>query len=101
MDFGFDRSIGISYALNAELWAIYDGLKLAWNNGFVTLQVRSDCSKISRETNMPTDSLAKQVSPDQFGILLYDQPSCRIIGLLSRDTDAPLTVKLEIANSCF
>ncbi|KAL4285019.1 hypothetical protein GQ457_16G017490 [Hibiscus cannabinus] len=41
LDFG--RNIGFMDALNAELCAIHDGLKLAWNNGFLNLQVRSDC----------------------------------------------------------
>ncbi|KAL4333649.1 hypothetical protein GQ457_07G011020 [Hibiscus cannabinus] len=41
---GYGRSIGFSDALSSELWAIHDGLALAWNNGFHNLQVRSDCS---------------------------------------------------------
>ncbi|KAK8689964.1 hypothetical protein V6N13_088670 [Hibiscus sabdariffa] len=43
---GFGRSIGLSDALTAELWAIHDGLELVWNNSFLNLQVRSDCSMI-------------------------------------------------------
>ncbi|KAK9032483.1 hypothetical protein V6N11_056745 [Hibiscus sabdariffa] len=54
---GFCRNIGFSDALTAELWAIHDGLELAWNNGFFTLQVRSDCSMvISLITNPNTTS---------------------------------------------
>ncbi|KAK8521567.1 hypothetical protein V6N12_031461 [Hibiscus sabdariffa] len=49
---GYGRSIGFSDALTSELWAIHDGLVLAWNNGFRKLQVRSDCTMaISLITN--------------------------------------------------
>ncbi|KAL4278329.1 hypothetical protein GQ457_03G040370 [Hibiscus cannabinus] len=41
---GYGRSIGFSDALSSELWAIHDGLALAWSSGFHNLQVRSDCS---------------------------------------------------------
>ncbi|KAK8579890.1 hypothetical protein V6N12_070193 [Hibiscus sabdariffa] len=117
---GFGRSIGFLDALTVKLWAIHDGLELAWNNGFLNLQVRSECSMaislimnpnaaasshalvraianlcrrawsleftwIPRETNRPVDSLAKQVPPDQFDLLMFNQPSCYINGLLYRN----------------
>ncbi|KAK9029784.1 hypothetical protein V6N11_026886 [Hibiscus sabdariffa] len=40
---GFSKTLGHSDALRAELWAIYDGLKLAWDCGFRRLLVQSDC----------------------------------------------------------
>ncbi|KAK9039463.1 hypothetical protein V6N11_014663 [Hibiscus sabdariffa] len=40
---GFGRVIGITDALHAELWAIYEGLCIAWQNGFELLQIQSDC----------------------------------------------------------
>ncbi|KAK8626083.1 hypothetical protein V6N13_133735 [Hibiscus sabdariffa] len=42
---GFGRGIGIADAFTAELWAIYDGLLLAWQLGLDLVQVQSDCSK--------------------------------------------------------
>ncbi|KAK9005829.1 hypothetical protein V6N11_043249 [Hibiscus sabdariffa] len=40
---GFYRSIGIASTFNTELWAIYTGLQLAWDNGFQKVQIQSDC----------------------------------------------------------
>ncbi|KAK9037899.1 hypothetical protein V6N11_022798 [Hibiscus sabdariffa] len=49
---GYGRNIGFSDALTVELWAIHDGLELAWNNDFLNLQVRSDYAMtISLVTN--------------------------------------------------
>ncbi|KAL4319869.1 hypothetical protein GQ457_18G005670 [Hibiscus cannabinus] len=42
---GFGRSVGITDAFSTELWAIYEGLLLAWKMGFEFVQVQSDCSK--------------------------------------------------------
>ncbi|KAL4284474.1 hypothetical protein GQ457_16G015800 [Hibiscus cannabinus] len=42
---GYGRCIGITDPLTAELWAIHDGLILAWELGFELLQVQSDCAK--------------------------------------------------------
>ncbi|KAK9032449.1 hypothetical protein V6N11_056713 [Hibiscus sabdariffa] len=42
---GYGRCIGIADPLTAELWAIHDGLILAWDLGFEMLQVQSDCAK--------------------------------------------------------
>ncbi|KAK8484624.1 hypothetical protein V6N13_093286 [Hibiscus sabdariffa] len=42
---GYGRSIGIADSLIAELWAIHDGLIVAWELGFELLQVQSDCTK--------------------------------------------------------
>ncbi|KAL4283401.1 hypothetical protein GQ457_16G004170 [Hibiscus cannabinus] len=41
---GYGRNIRFSDVLTSELWAIHDGLALAWNSGFRKLQVRSDCT---------------------------------------------------------
>ncbi|KAL4280373.1 hypothetical protein GQ457_03G009820 [Hibiscus cannabinus] len=41
--FGFARSIGRCSVLDAELWAILDGLRHAWQLGFNRVQLESDC----------------------------------------------------------
>ena len=38
---GYSRSLGHGSVIVAELWAIYDGLQLAWDNG-IRLEVESD-----------------------------------------------------------
>ncbi|KAK8514667.1 hypothetical protein V6N12_057564 [Hibiscus sabdariffa] len=40
---GFSKPVGHSDALQTELWAIYTGLKFAWESGFRHLLVQSDC----------------------------------------------------------
>lgn len=40
--------MGISSVFMSELWALYDGLVLAWNQGFRRLEVVSDNSDIIR-----------------------------------------------------
>ncbi|KAK9005282.1 hypothetical protein V6N11_042725 [Hibiscus sabdariffa] len=39
---GFVISIGFSNCLHAELWAVFEGLKLAWEFGFERLLIQSD-----------------------------------------------------------
>ncbi|KAK8646522.1 hypothetical protein V6N13_120306 [Hibiscus sabdariffa] len=52
---GYGHNIDFSDALIAELWAIHDGFELAWNNSFLNLHVRSDCTMtISFVTNPNT-----------------------------------------------
>ncbi|KAK8703779.1 hypothetical protein V6N13_047425 [Hibiscus sabdariffa] len=46
---GFGRGIGIADPFTVELWAIYDGLSLAWQLGFEFVQVQSDCLKAISE----------------------------------------------------
>ncbi|KAK9042587.1 hypothetical protein V6N11_017654 [Hibiscus sabdariffa] len=40
---GFGKLLGVTSPLIAELWAIYIGLKIAWDNGFEYVQIQSDC----------------------------------------------------------
>ncbi|GMI78059.1 hypothetical protein HRI_001475200 [Hibiscus trionum] len=40
---GFQQSLGIATAFTTELWAIWTGLYLAWENGFERVQLQSDC----------------------------------------------------------
>ncbi|KAK9006339.1 hypothetical protein V6N11_035380 [Hibiscus sabdariffa] len=42
---GFNRSLGATSIFNAELWAIYTGLQLAWNNGFEHVILQSNWLK--------------------------------------------------------
>ncbi|KAL4377217.1 hypothetical protein GQ457_02G031220 [Hibiscus cannabinus] len=39
---GFTRAIGMVNALQAELWAIHDGLVFAWSLGISQIQLQSD-----------------------------------------------------------
>uniref|UniRef100_A0A6N2MZS1 RNase H type-1 domain-containing protein n=1 Tax=Salix viminalis TaxID=40686 RepID=A0A6N2MZS1_SALVM len=39
---GFARNIGICSSVTAELWAIYEGLKLTWDKGFRKVYLESD-----------------------------------------------------------
>ncbi|KAK8506299.1 hypothetical protein V6N11_082372 [Hibiscus sabdariffa] len=40
---GSVKSIGFSNSLQAELWVVFEGMKLAWEFGFKRLLVQSDC----------------------------------------------------------
>ncbi|KAE8693093.1 hypothetical protein F3Y22_tig00110819pilonHSYRG00319 [Hibiscus syriacus] len=42
---GFHKSIGITTPLQAELWGIFIGLQVAWEQGYERLQVQSDNSQ--------------------------------------------------------
>ncbi|KAK8986158.1 hypothetical protein V6N11_082436 [Hibiscus sabdariffa] len=42
---GFNRHLGITTPLQAELWAIHEGLLLAWSIGFERLQCQTDCAE--------------------------------------------------------
>ncbi|EOY30590.1 Uncharacterized protein TCM_037746 [Theobroma cacao] len=39
---GFNYKLGISFALNSELWGLYRGLKICWNKSYRKVQVESD-----------------------------------------------------------
>ncbi|KAE8664737.1 hypothetical protein F3Y22_tig00112738pilonHSYRG00210 [Hibiscus syriacus] len=55
---GFHESIGITTPLQAELWAIYIGLQLAWIHSFDLLQIQSDslqAIKLLNEANLNRD----------------------------------------------
>ncbi|KAL4362541.1 hypothetical protein GQ457_04G033940 [Hibiscus cannabinus] len=45
---GFSRLIGIGSVIEAELWAIYDGLNFAWDLGFRRVMVESDSQNAIR-----------------------------------------------------
>ncbi|KAL4383428.1 hypothetical protein GQ457_15G011540 [Hibiscus cannabinus] len=67
---GFGRGIGIADAFTAELWAIHDGLSLAWRLGFRFVQVQSDCLKVISE-------LSDTSTAHGFSVLLRDILSLR------------------------
>ncbi|XP_038995727.1 uncharacterized protein LOC120120042 [Hibiscus syriacus] len=50
---GFNRTIGFPNALQVELWAIHDGLCLAWDLGYRLIQIRLDCQKAIAIINDP------------------------------------------------
>ncbi|KAL4360986.1 hypothetical protein GQ457_04G014920 [Hibiscus cannabinus] len=53
---GFNKLLGVTSPLIAKLWAIYIGLKLAWDNGFEYVQVQSDCLEVVKLIRDPTEA---------------------------------------------
>ncbi|KAK9043141.1 hypothetical protein V6N11_071490 [Hibiscus sabdariffa] len=43
---GFNKFLGTTSPLCKELWAIYVGLQVAWDNGFEYVQVQSNCLEV-------------------------------------------------------
>ncbi|KAK8595954.1 hypothetical protein V6N12_064460 [Hibiscus sabdariffa] len=96
---GFSCAIGMTDALQAELWAIHDGLIFAWSfatasNSFslvraiVTLLQRArvvDILWIPRARNGPVDWLAKKAFGSSCQPLILDFPSPELLSLLSAD----------------
>lgn len=39
---GFPRSIGVATVLQSQLWAIFDGISLAWDRGWTEVIVEGD-----------------------------------------------------------
>ncbi|KAK8598499.1 hypothetical protein V6N13_094468 [Hibiscus sabdariffa] len=64
---GFGRSVGITDAFSTELWAIYEGLLLAWKMGFEFVQVQSDCSKVISALKANDETIVLSLSS---GVLL-------------------------------
>ncbi|KAK8580708.1 hypothetical protein V6N12_070963 [Hibiscus sabdariffa] len=48
---GFVKSIGSSNSLQAELWVIFEGMKLAWEFGFERLLIQNDCRQAADLVN--------------------------------------------------
>ncbi|GMJ13731.1 hypothetical protein like AT4G29090 [Hibiscus trionum] len=48
---GFQRAVGACPTLHAELWAIYNGLQLAWSHCYDMVQIQSDCAEAVRLIN--------------------------------------------------
>ncbi|KAL4386290.1 hypothetical protein GQ457_09G014670 [Hibiscus cannabinus] len=42
---GFQKAIGVLQPLQAELWAVLIGLRFVWDQGFVLVQIQSDCAE--------------------------------------------------------
>ncbi|KAI8559387.1 hypothetical protein RHMOL_Rhmol04G0169800 [Rhododendron molle] len=57
---GFHPSLRPMHSLEAELWAVRDGLQLAINNQFAPICVVMDASFGSHPTHYGTDSTAAQ-----------------------------------------
>ncbi|KAE8690478.1 hypothetical protein F3Y22_tig00110895pilonHSYRG00551 [Hibiscus syriacus] len=58
--FGFNKTIGITEPLQAELWAIFIGIQIAWDHGFEFLIVHTDsleAVKLLEYPNAATSSL--------------------------------------------
>ncbi|KAK8480884.1 hypothetical protein V6N11_061841 [Hibiscus sabdariffa] len=43
---GFQQAIGKCSPLHAELWALFIGFQYAWELGFTTLQIQTDCKEV-------------------------------------------------------
>ncbi|KAE8700465.1 hypothetical protein F3Y22_tig00110556pilonHSYRG00057 [Hibiscus syriacus] len=54
--FGFSRSLGICFVLNAELWAIHDALSYAWNNEFTKVEIETRDGKRAVGCDTPPPS---------------------------------------------
>ncbi|KAL4353002.1 hypothetical protein GQ457_06G021180 [Hibiscus cannabinus] len=54
---GFARFVGRCDVLIAELWAIYDGLVQAWNTGFSSVKLESDCLEATCIITSQSDAL--------------------------------------------
>ncbi|KAE8709018.1 hypothetical protein F3Y22_tig00110332pilonHSYRG00750 [Hibiscus syriacus] len=67
--FGFSRSIGIADPLQAEIWAIHDGLNIAWSLGIEFLQL--------------------------YDLTIYDDPPESIIPLLSLEAAALIVSPMD------
>ncbi|KAK9036869.1 hypothetical protein V6N11_021793 [Hibiscus sabdariffa] len=66
---GFGKLLGVTSPLIAELWAIYVGLKIAWDNGFEYIQIQSDCleaDKLLLDPNRSRSSLSLVRAIDLF-----------------------------------
>ncbi|KAK8487758.1 hypothetical protein V6N11_009790 [Hibiscus sabdariffa] len=50
---GFNKKIGLSSPLQAELWGIYIGLCLAWDHNYKHVQVQFDCSEALKLISSP------------------------------------------------
>ncbi|KAK9045531.1 hypothetical protein V6N11_051441 [Hibiscus sabdariffa] len=50
---GFAKAIGRSDALQAKLWAIFEGMTLVWEYGFGRLSIRSDSKQAVELVNSP------------------------------------------------
>ena len=87
---GFSNNIGITHSMMVELWAIREGLKYAWNNGYIYINLQVD-SKLAHNwiTNL------NSFFPLEYSHLIHD---CR--SLLER----PWVVKIDHiwreANGC-
>ncbi|KAK8488301.1 hypothetical protein V6N11_028605 [Hibiscus sabdariffa] len=51
---GFAKAIGYSNNLQAELWALFEGLSLAWKQGFEKVLVRYDSKQVVDLVNSPS-----------------------------------------------
>ncbi|KAK8561880.1 hypothetical protein V6N12_048936 [Hibiscus sabdariffa] len=101
---GFQKTVGTCHPLQAELWAIFTGLEIAWTQDFELLELQPDCVEVvtminslsaersplplvrtiarlrqrgwitnihwvPRDSNKPTDALAKNVDPNSHGVV--------------------------------
>ncbi|EOY16691.1 Polynucleotidyl transferase, putative [Theobroma cacao] len=58
---GFIHKIGITFSLNAELWALLQGLNLCWRRGFRKVQVESDSFLAIQKLLMESNTLEPNV----------------------------------------
>ncbi|KAK9046564.1 hypothetical protein V6N11_052450 [Hibiscus sabdariffa] len=68
---GYTRFVGRCDALLAELWAMHDGLLLAWDLGFRFVELESDCLKAVRIISSRSDVLGKSALVGAIARLLH------------------------------
>ncbi|KAK8997114.1 hypothetical protein V6N11_020600 [Hibiscus sabdariffa] len=90
---GFARAIGRLDSLQVELWALLEGLNLAWDQVCAIHRLRQKSwtiivSWIPRDANRHADALAKLVSPSDFSIHVYFDPPVVVDSLLKEDINS-------------
>ncbi|KAK8520480.1 hypothetical protein V6N12_004417 [Hibiscus sabdariffa] len=51
---GFNKSVGVIQSFQSKLWAIFYGLQIARDNGFVHLLIQTDCLEAVTRLNAPS-----------------------------------------------
>ncbi|KAK9021456.1 hypothetical protein V6N11_011443 [Hibiscus sabdariffa] len=93
---GFQQAIGKCSPLHAELWALFIGFQYAWELGFTTLQIQTDCKecwmtdiiRIPRDGNRAADMLAKSTDTSAHDMLRLLTPPRALISLLQDEAPA-------------
>ncbi|KAE8662503.1 hypothetical protein F3Y22_tig00113337pilonHSYRG00175 [Hibiscus syriacus] len=104
---GFHKAVGITAPLQAELWAILQGLEVAWSHGFELLLIQSDFadavivnlvndpnSSLSPTSlsNSLADGIAKLPSPLMHDVALFSSPLVGLQDVFSPDMSTLSTV---------
>ncbi|PPD71395.1 hypothetical protein GOBAR_DD31708 [Gossypium barbadense] len=70
---GYSCNLGVGLVLKAELQAILDGIKIAWDKEGLTSS-NQDIRHVLRTTNMETDAASKWARDCAIGVHVFTQP---------------------------